>query len=166
MSKDDDGAVPSDMPPITPYAGGPVPEGHLVLKDQYGERHLIDIDAAKAARDKERLSELTPDQVRRIGAFKRVLSEHDRTSLEEALANFRRDRTPEREIQVWERIARSYSDELSVRPQADTAERHLLYRVIFARSLADDIGGVLQMIPSAKSLPNLTRAIERYEANT
>jgi hypothetical protein len=99
-----------------------------------------------------------------IGAFKRVLSEHDLTPLEDALANFRRDRTPEREIQLWERIARSYSAELSVRPQA--SERHLLFRVIFARSLAADIGGVLQMIPSAKSLPNLARAIERFESDT
>ena len=137
-----------------------------MLRDQYGERHLIDIDAAKAARDTERLSELTPDQLRRIGAFKRILSEHDLTSFEEALANFRRDRTPEREIQVWERIARTYRDELRARPEADTAERRLLYRAIFARSLAADMNAVLQMVPSAKSLPHLARAIERYEGDT
>lgn len=124
---------------------------------------MLDIEAAKAARDEERLSELTPDQVRRIEDFKRLLSEHELTSLQDALANFRRDRTPEREIQVWERIARTYRDELSARPQADAAERLLLYQVILARSFTADIGGVLQMTPRATSLPNLSRAIERYE---
>jgi hypothetical protein len=162
FAEDADRAVPRDTPSITPYTGGSVPEGHVVLVDQFGDRRLLDIEAAKAARDKGKLSELTPDQERRIEAFKRVLSEHELTSLEDALANFRRDRTPEREIQVWERIARTYEDELSVRPLAGTAERRLLYRVILARSLASDMGGVLQMVPSAKALANLARAIERY----
>ena len=80
MSEDDDGAVPPGTPPITPYAGGPIPEGHLVLKDQYGERHLIDIDAAKAARDKSGSRSSRPISCDGIEAFKRILSEHDLTS--------------------------------------------------------------------------------------
>jgi hypothetical protein len=116
-------ALLRDAPPITPYTGGPVPEGHLVLVDQYGVRRICDLDAAKAARDKQQLSEVTPNQVRRIEMFKRVLAEHETTSLEDAIANFRRDRTPEREIQVWEKIASTYVEELRCRPLADPAER-------------------------------------------
>lgn len=163
--KDDNVEVPPETPAITPYTGGPVPKGHLVLRDQYGVRRTLDLDAAKAARDKEQLSELTPDQVRRIGVFKHVLAEHDTTSLEEAIANFKRDRTPEREIQVWEKIACTYSEELRERPQADAAERRLLYRVVVACSFSSNTSEVLRMIPDATSLPNLERVIARFNGN-
>ena len=36
-----------DAPPITPYTGGPVPKGHLVLVDQYGVRRITDLKRPK-----------------------------------------------------------------------------------------------------------------------
>ena len=158
----ENGSSPSGVPTITPYEGGPVPAGHVVVRDQDGNTMLLDVAAAKAASDRLPPTELTPDQIRRIAAFKHVLVEHETTSLDEALTNFRRDRTPEREIQVWEQIARTYGDELADRPVADATERRLLYKTIFACSFYGTKEEVLEAVPDASSLPDLGRVIERW----
>jgi len=140
-----------------------VPEGHAVLQDQYGNRLLINVEAAKAERDRLPLSTLTEEQVSRIEAFKAILAEHDKTSIEQTLANFRRDFHPEREIQLWERMARTYSWELADRPGADADERRLLYKTIFACSFyGSNKEAVLGMVPAAASLPHLDRVFERW----
>lgn len=158
----DAGSVPPNASTVTPYEGGAVPDGHVVLRDQHGNEMLLDVEAAKAARDREQLSELTPDQVRRIEAFKRVFAEQDLTTLEEALANFARDMVPEREIRVWERMAAVYTLELQDRPNADAAERRLLYATIMACSFFGGREEVLEHQPDGVQLPDLDRVLQRW----
>ena len=76
------------------------------------------------------VSELTTEQVDRIRRFKELLGDHDPSSLEEAVEGFKKDQDPEREILVWEQIARIYTDELAERPEASTDARDLLYDVV------------------------------------
>ena len=57
-----------------------------------------------------RHGELPPDLVTRIKAFKQALGDVEPSSLEATIENFRRDMHPEREVEIWERIARSYQD--------------------------------------------------------
>ena len=57
-----------------------------------------------------RHEELAPDFVTRIRAFKEALGDVEPSSLEATLENFRRDVHPEREVEIWERIARAYQD--------------------------------------------------------
>ena len=77
---------------------------------------------------------LSDEQIERIRAFKEILAEHDRTTLEQAIENFRRDTHPEPEIRLWERIARVYREELGDRPSAKNAERRLLFTALLGCS--------------------------------
>ena len=52
-----------------------------------------------------RHEELAPDLIDRIKAFKLVLGDVETSSLEATIENFQRDMHPEREVEIWERIA-------------------------------------------------------------
>ncbi|MEO8425064.1 MAG: hypothetical protein ABI595_14290 [Actinomycetota bacterium] len=147
------------MTPRSP--GDPIPEGHVGAVDQDGKLWMLDVSVAMEVKPS---TVLTSEQIARIEAFKEILAEHETTSLQHALANFGRDRTPEREIRIWERIARVYEAEVRARPQVNEVERKLLYRVIFACSFDAGMENVLSMVPAAKSLPELDRVVERYGA--
>lgn len=53
-------------------------------------------------------STLTPDQLDRIEILKLLLSRLFPKKIEEILNGFSRDRTPEREIRIWENITKTY----------------------------------------------------------
>jgi len=57
-----------------------------------------------------RHEDLAPDLVDRIKALKQVLGDVEPSSLEATIENFRRDMHPEREVDIWERIARHYQN--------------------------------------------------------
>jgi hypothetical protein len=57
-----------------------------------------------------RHDELPSDLVDRVKNFKEVLGDVEPSSLEGTIENFQRDMHPEREVEVWERIARAYKD--------------------------------------------------------
>lgn len=76
-------------------------------------------------------SKLTDDQVARIRAFKDTLGDLDPSSLEDTLDNFSRDLRPEREIQVWERIAANLAALMQTRPPE---ERKPVYTALMAMS--------------------------------
>jgi len=53
---------------------------------------------------------LAPELIERIRAFKEVLGDVEQCPIETTIENFQRDMHPEREVEVWERIARAYKD--------------------------------------------------------
>lgn len=67
---------------------------------------------------KIKVSDIQPGPVRhlvlpaalvdRIRAYKQILGDADPTSLDRAIDNFKRDANPERELEIWERIASIY----------------------------------------------------------
>mgnify|MGYP001578652305 CR=1 FL=1 len=85
------------------------------------------VDPANINTDRPTVSILTPAQVERVKAFKEILAEHHTMTLDETLAGFTRDRHPEEEITIWERIANAYEAEVSRRPNARSKERKLIY---------------------------------------
>lgn len=48
--------------------------------------------------------------IERIKQFKTILSEVETTPLDETLNGFKRDMQPEREVQIWEVIAKIYKE--------------------------------------------------------
>lgn len=107
-------------------------------------------------------SPLRQAQIDRIRAFKAILKEHEATPLVTTLDNFRLDRDPNKEIQVWEYIAWVYQLELAARPNADATERALVYKAIFACSFSPKMNDVLSIVPAAKGLKNLDRLVVCY----
>lgn len=140
--------------------GNPPPPGYVLGKDQQGVLWWVPPDAVKKGAQER--TELTPEQIRRIRAFKEILWEHDHTSLGEAAANFRRDRNPEPEIRRWEHLAQVYQAEIEDRPLADARERKLLFRALLALTFSGDVEDVIAMQPRVKALSDLPRVIDRF----
>jgi hypothetical protein len=80
-----------------------------------------------------------PDSfVGRIKAFKAVLSDVDPTSLETAIDNFKRDRHPEEELAIWERIASTYQLFVSRNSISDPAIRKEVFAVLIGASMGSE----------------------------
>jgi hypothetical protein len=94
---------------------------------------------------------------------RRSFREHDHTSLEQAIENFRRDLHPEPEIRLWERIARVYQAELRERPHAGEGERRLLFSAVLQCSFgAADVAGLIALDPKLADLPDPERVVARF----
>jgi hypothetical protein len=136
------------------------PDGWIGVIDQRGEKWWVSPNALKLNPEASLLSE---EQVERIHAFKRVLAEHDRTSFDHALTNFKRDSNPEREIRLWELISRVYAAELRARPAAEADERALIYSAVLLCSFGvSDAAAAIVSSPDLQRLPGLASVISRF----
>lgn len=69
----------------------------------------MDIDINQMEPGPIRHRTLPEDFIRRVRAFKALLSDVDESPLAEILDDFKRDAHPERELVIWERIAGTYA---------------------------------------------------------
>src|SRR6266436_6156283 len=81
---------------------------------------------------------LPDDFIDRVRTFKAVLSDVDRTTLEETIDNFKRDMHPEEELAIWERIANTYQLFISHNPTTDLAIRKEIFAVLLGASMGTD----------------------------
>jgi hypothetical protein len=147
-----------DLLPVV--EGGPKPDGYMGIVDQNGQRWWMRLDVLKRKAPTTPLSE---EQIERIRTFKEILAEHDTTTLEKAIENFRRDAHPEPEIRLWERIAAVYAEELRDRFSAAAAERRLLFSAVLLCSFgAPDVSALITLDRELRDLPDLDRVIRRF----
>ena len=83
----------------------------------------------------ERLSD---EQLRRITHLHEILAEVDPSSLETWTDNFKRDMDPDKEIAVWERIAKAYTNYISQRKLSLEAKRDVLQTLVVASMSSDE----------------------------
>src|SRR5947209_2190242 len=79
--------------------------------------------------------ELPAVMLERIAAFKKILADVDTTTLEATVENFKRDQHPERELGVWERIAKMYQLFLTHNPTDDLATKTEIFRELLGASM-------------------------------
>lgn len=77
---------------------------------------------------------LPDDYIDRIKAFKEILGDVDRASLEKTIDNFKRDANPGSELVIWERIASTFETYLLRNPTSDPAIRRDVYAVLLSAS--------------------------------
>lgn len=77
-------------------------------------------------------TELPSELVERVARFKEILGDLDPPSLERTLESFKRDRNPEREVEVWEWIAATFQETMAKFPHRD---RRKVYKQIFRQSI-------------------------------
>jgi hypothetical protein len=78
---------------------------------------------------------LPADFIKRVRAFKKVLGDVDRASLEKTIDNFKRDADPESELVIWERIASTFETYLSRNKITDPEIRRDIYLVLLSASM-------------------------------
>jgi hypothetical protein len=84
-----------------------------------------------------RHEKLTDEQMERIRSLQATFAEVDSQSIDKWVDNFKRDQDPDRELQIWERMAKAYraycdKRELSVEVKKD------VFGVVLMRSMASE----------------------------
>lgn len=79
--------------------------------------------------------QLSDEQRTRIKSLQKTFSEVDGQSVEQWNNSFRRDENPEREIKVWERLAKAYVKYCS-RRRLPIETRKEIYKVLLLRSMS------------------------------
>ena len=72
--------------------------------------------------------------VERVRSFKNILKEVETSTVEEALANFQKDRNPESELGLWEHMALAYQDFNETNPNLTLEEKKDVFRVLLQLS--------------------------------
>jgi hypothetical protein len=84
-----------------------------------------------------RRDSLSDEQMSRIVALQAIFVEVDGQSVEQWAGNFKRDLNPDKELDVWERIAKAYSSYCKGRSLSPVAKKDA-YRVALLRSMASE----------------------------
>lgn len=73
--------------------------------------------------------------INRVQRFKKILSEVEKTTLEQTINNFQQDQHPERELRIWEEIASSYKDFIEVNPDLTIEEKKEVFSITLRLSM-------------------------------
>jgi len=143
-----------------PYRrGGPAPIGFVLAQDsETGERYWAHPNGFKANEPGPPLSE---DLVARIRAFKAILGDAEPSTVEETLVNMSTDAHPEREVAVWERIARAYRDEVAARNVEDPERRGAIFGVLLLASMGMGEREIVSSNPKLKTVPDIGSILKR-----
>jgi hypothetical protein len=121
-------------------------------------------DAIRSSVNQTKMSTLTDDQKDRIRKARWQLKEHDHRSEETWIHNFEADLTPEREICIWEALARTYRAEVTLRHH-NKLQRRQLYDALLTASVCGTVDGVISSKPYLKSYARLEEVLSRFVAN-
>lgn len=80
-------------------------------------------------------SSLPTNFIERVRDFKQALAEVENMTLEETLDNFSRDANPEKELLLWERIARLYKNYVSQEKIVATNIKREVFTVLLSTSV-------------------------------
>ena len=80
---------------------------------------------------------LNDEQMARIRALQTVFVEVDGQTVEQWVDNFKRDADPDKELRVWERMAKAYRAYCDGKQLSATAKKDV-YRIVLLRSMAPE----------------------------
>ena len=73
--------------------------------------------------------------IERVIRYKAVLGEVENSTIEEAVSNFQKDKNPERELKIWEKIAKTYQSFIEKKKISDFAQKQEVFRFILGKSM-------------------------------
>lgn len=94
-----------------------------VKQNEKQESRIERVNVADLKTPPIRHEQLSDEQLRRIKKLHETFAEVDKSSLETWIDNFKRDMNPDREIAVWERMAKAYTNynsQKELSPEAKT----------------------------------------------
>lgn len=136
-------------------------KNHQNSNSEKGELKTIKIsDIKQSAIVHEKL---TDEQISRITKFKEVLKEVDTTPLAKTIENFRRDLNPDKEIAIWERIAKAYQDTNSENQELSIDEKNEVYNIFLYRSMMSKEQVLQKLKLKSLSLDKAKEIINYYD---
>ena len=82
--------------------------------------------------------QLSDDQIRRIKKLHETFAEVDKSSLETWTDNFKRDLNPDKEIAIWERIAKAYANYTSQKELSPEAKEDAFQTLLMCSMSSDE----------------------------
>ncbi len=82
--------------------------------------------------------QLTEDQLQRVKKLHEIFAEVDKSSLEIWIDNFKRDMNPDKEIAVWERIAKAYTNYVSQKELSLEAKEDVFQTLLMGSMSSDE----------------------------
>lgn len=73
--------------------------------------------------------------IMRVQKYKGLLAEVEKMTIEETILNFQRDLHPERELEIWEHIAKVYKDYEKSNPNITLSEKRDVLSVLLGLSV-------------------------------
>ena len=119
------------------------------------------IDPAKVERSAIRHDQLTADQMARLKVLQAAFAEVDPTPLEKWVDDFKRDRDPDREIRIYESMARAYVAYCRGRDLSLAAKKEV-YGVVLVRSGAPEAEVLSQLKLKELSLSDAKDVLRLY----
>lgn len=71
----------------------------------------------------------------RVQNYKEILQEVEKSTLEETISNFQRDLFPEKELEIWENIAKVYQLNTADNPEWTIEEKNEAFGIILKSSV-------------------------------
>lgn len=136
--------------------------GMISIRKENGTIEYIDADSLQPG---EKKLSLSTDQIERIKAFKNILIEVDNISLEETINDFERDRHPDKEILIYEVIAKTYQEEIENRNIRELELKEIMFKIILFASMENTIDYVISTYPSAKRISDIREILKRFGFN-
>jgi hypothetical protein len=82
---------------------------------------------------------LSYDLIKRIRAYKEILGDADPASIDETIDDFCRDRNPEKEIEIWDRIAHVFKNFTEGHQIQERLRRFLVLRALLMISTGAEV---------------------------
>ncbi|WP_149112401.1 hypothetical protein [Limnoglobus roseus] len=108
-------------------------------------------------------SKLSAEQKDRLKKVRWQMKEHDGQTYEKWVANFEADTTPERELRIWEALARTYTAETSLRRHSKK-ERRQLYTALLSCRVCGSPEAAVSSHPWLKNYSRLDEVFARFQA--
>jgi hypothetical protein len=112
------------------------PQGQSVVKPNDGGR-VEWVDPKTIQPGPIQGDALSDEQMARIRALQAVFVEVDGQAVEQWVDNFKRDADPDKELRVWERMAKAYRTYCGGKHLSAAAKKDV-YRVVLLRSMASE----------------------------
>ena len=101
---------------------------------------IKEVEISKLRQGPIRHATLSDEFIKRIKTFKEILVDVEKISLEKTIDSFQRDMHPEREIRIWEHIAKVYQSYISEKNITDLAIKKEVFSVILRTSMGMESG--------------------------
>jgi hypothetical protein len=108
--------------------------------------------------------QLTEDQIKRIKRLHKLFAAFDGSSLDEWILDFRRDIDPDKEIRLWERIARVYEQFCARRKSLSYESKVEVYNLLLWRTTMSEEEFLSTASTNALSYEELTELMKSYRA--
>lgn len=107
-------------------------------------------------------NELSNDQLEKIKKIQTTFSDVYKISLEETITNFKRDRNPDNEIEIWLHMVKAYEKFISKDSEITLNKKSEVFKLILMLSMMDEKEAIKETDPKILNEKEVTEIFNYY----